>query len=67
MIAYDDGKKVGVERFVLDQERDLIKFGEKFESIDKVRIVTRGGSDADPNDGGEGTHLALDDLHFHWL
>jgi hypothetical protein len=67
VFAYDDGEKVGVERFDLDQERSLIRFGEKFESIDKVRIISKGGSDVDPNDGGEGTHFALDDLHFHWL
>ena len=67
VFAYDDGEKVGVERFVLDQERSLIRFDEKFESIDEVRIVSRGGSDVDPDDGGAGTHFALDDLHFHWL
>ena len=67
VIAYDDGDKVGVERFTLDQERTFIEFGKKFESIDKVRIVTKGGSDADPDDGGAGSHLALDSLHIDWL
>jgi hypothetical protein len=64
IVGFDDGVRVAVLKTVLDQEKTHIVFDSSFESIDKVRIISFGGTDAD-GVGGQGEHVAFEDLVVH--
>lgn len=60
--GYDDGVQVARQRVVLDQSSVHILFKHGFDSIDTLTIKTSGGTDQNPNDGGEGDSVCMDNL-----
>ena len=60
--GYDNGDKVAQKLLTLDQDQEFVRFGRKFDDIDKVAISSSGGTDADPNDDGSGPFFAVDDI-----
>lgn len=60
--SFAGGNFVGQKVVVLDQTAVTINFGAKFKHIDTVVILSDGGTDANPADGGTGADIAMDDL-----
>ncbi len=59
--GYDNGEQVAQKLLILDTDQQFVRFGRKFDDIDKVAISASGGTDADPNDGS-GPYFAVDDI-----
>jgi hypothetical protein len=64
--GFHDGELVAKHVFILDQTRTHIEIDD-LNRVDRVEISTRGGVDADPNDGGSGAHVGMDDLEVRFV
>ena len=60
--AFLGGVFVGQKVVVMDQTAQTIHFGKNFQHIDSVHILSDGGTDANPDDGGTGADIAMDNL-----
>lgn len=64
--AYDDGEETGSYTTTINYDSPTyLEFDDTiFDSVDMIVITSSGGVDANPNDNGQGTQIAMDDLEI---